>query len=114
MKEFYLKFYECGFYITTFDDGDTPPPYFKDKDSLRKAIDLIKEIAGFNKNNLFFDRSGSTFREPTLTCSIGNYLLIRNEGIEYVFLFTKVDPESYSVHVTHLLNVVDEFSKKYI
>ena len=113
MKEMYLKFYQFGFYITTFDSKD-PFPYFKDNDSLHRAVDIIKEMALCNQNNLYLDRSGSTLREPTLTYSIGNYILIRNDSIEYVFQFTKVDPESYIVHVNHLLNILDEFANRYL
>ena len=56
MKEMYLKFYYNGFQISNVEKLPKNSPIFKDKDSLHRGVDLIKEVVIHNKNNIFLER----------------------------------------------------------
>lgn len=115
MKEMCINFNDLGFYITLSDSEVKDHPCFYDKDSLLRAIDIIKETAVFNKNSIYSSRRELFFnRELTLAYSTANFILVQEGHIEYTFHFTKVFPDSYLIDVNCLLDLIDEFSKKYI
>lgn len=117
MKEMCLQFYYYGFQISLFHEEKLSKiyPLFKDKDSLHRGVDLIKDIVIHNKNNIFLERGSLAYKsDPTLTYNIENYIIIR-EGIgQYTFHFTRSNSECYLIDFKHLISIIDEFSKKYI
>ena len=117
MKEWSLKFYYYGFQISLFQEEKLSKnyPLFKDKDSLHRGVDLIKEVVILNKNNIFLERGSLAYKsDPSLAYWIGNYIVIR-EGIgQYTFHFTRANSECYLIDFKHLISIIDEFSKKYI
>ena len=115
MKEMYLKFYYNGFQISNVEKLPKNSPIFKDKDSLHRGVDLIKEVVIHNKNNIFLERGSLAYKaDPTIAYYIENYIVIR-EGIgQYTFHFNRANSECYLIDFKHLISIIDEFSKKYI
>ena len=115
MKEMCLNFNEIGFFITLPDGEVNDYPRFHDKDSLLRAIDLMKDMAIYYENSIYLSRREMFFkRDPTLAYSIDRFILVQEGQIEYTFHFTKVFPYSYLIDVNCLLDIIDDFSKKYI
>jgi hypothetical protein len=115
MKEMCLNFNELGFFITPFDGMVSEYPCFHDRDSLLRAIYLLKEVAIYNKNSIYLWESELTYqREPTLSYSLNSFIVVAKGSTSYTFHFTRMYPESYLIDVNHLLNILDEFSNRYV
>ena len=117
MKELSLKFYYYVFQISLFHEEKLSKncPIFKDKDSLHRGADLIKEVVIHNKNNIFLERGSLAYKsDPYLSYNIGNYIVIREGISQYTFHFNRANSECYLIDVKHLLNIIDEFAKKYV
>ena len=117
MKELSLKFYYYGFQISLFhgEKLSKNSPIFRDKDSLHRGVDLIKEVVIQNKNNIFLERGSLAYKaDPSLAYYIDNYIVIGEGTSQYIFHFNRANSNYYHIYFNHLLNIIDEFSKKYI